>query len=240
MISLMSWTRILPPLQQHYWPIVTISYLKQRQSLFLLSLRTADAFPVVAPTTGNAFAVRRLVSPDIKIFNFTLRNKHEIFKAFEELDQAKATGCDGISAKALKLAAPNISQSLTYLFNVSLRTSQFPSVWEIARVAPLFKAGSPTDCDNYRWVILLIIGLFRYCPVFRRSWSLTKFCTRRRSHTEQHKFAYYSKFSSTTVELLKVVDSWKFAIDDGLKSVCVYLDLRIAFDVKHDILLAKL
>ena len=40
--------------------------------------------------------------------------------------------------------------------------------------------------------------------------------------------------------LLKVVDSWKFAIDDGLKSVCVYLDLRIAFEVKHDILLAKL
>ena len=90
------------------------------------------------------------VSPDNKIFNFTLRNKHEIFKAFEELDQTKATGCDGISAKALKLAAPNISQSLTYLFNDSLRTSQFPSVWEITRVAPLFKAGSPTHCDNYR------------------------------------------------------------------------------------------
>ena len=58
--------------------------------------------------------------------------------------------------------------------------------------------------------------------------------------TEQHQFAY-SKFSSTTVALLKVVDSWKFAIDDGLKSVCVFLDLRKAFDViKHDILLAKL
>ena len=41
--------------------------------------------------------------------------------------------------------------------------------------------------------------------------------------------------------LLKVVDSWKFAIDDGLKSVCVFLDLRKAFGViKHDILLAKL
>ena len=37
------------------------------------------------------------------------------------------------------------------------------------------------------------------------------------------------------------VDSWKFAIDDGLKSVCVFLDLRKACGViKHDILLAKL
>ena len=57
---------------------------------------------------------------------------------------------------------------------------------------------------------------------------------------EQHQFAY-SKISSTTVALLKVVDSWKFVIDDGLKSVCVFLDLRKAFDViKLDILLAKL
>ena len=57
---------------------------------------------------------------------------------------------------------------------------------------------------------------------------------------EQHKFAY-SKFSSKTVALLKVVDSWKFVIDDGLKSVCVFLDLRKAFGViKHDILLTKL
>ena len=34
--------------------------------------------------------------------------------------------------------------------------------------------------------------------------------------------------------LLKVVDSWKFVIDDGLKSVGVFLDLRKAFGViKH-------
>ena len=35
---------------------------------------------------------------------------------------------------------------------------------------------------------------------------------------EQHQFAC-SKFSSTTVARLKVVDLWKFAIDSGLKSV---------------------
>ena len=41
--------------------------------------------------------------------------------------------------------------------------------------------------------------------------------------------------------LLKVVDSWKFVIDDGLKSVGVFLDLRKAFGViKHDKLFAKL
>ena len=78
------------------------------------------------------------VSSHIVTFNFPLRNEQEVFKAFKELDQSKATGCDGISAKALKLAAPNISQSLSHLFNESLLTGQFPSVLEIARVTPLF------------------------------------------------------------------------------------------------------
>ena len=57
---------------------------------------------------------------------------------------------------------------------------------------------------------------------------------------EHHQFTY-SKFSSTTVALLKVVDLWKRAIDKGLKSVSVFLDLRKAFDViKHEVLLTKL
>lgn len=37
------------------------------------------------------------------------------------------------------------------------------------------------------------------------------------------------------------MDLWKFAIDSGLESVCIFLDLTKAFDViKHGILLAKL
>ena len=57
---------------------------------------------------------------------------------------------------------------------------------------------------------------------------------------EHHQFTY-SKFSSTNVALLKVIDSWKRAIDNGLKPVIVFLDVRKAFDViKHEVLLTKL
>ena len=69
------------------------------------------------------------VSSYIVAFNFSLRYKHEVFRALKELDQSKATGCDGISAKALKLAAPDISHSISHLSNGSLLTGQFPSVW---------------------------------------------------------------------------------------------------------------
>ena len=46
--------------------------------------------------------------------------------------------------------------------------------------------------------------------------------------------------SSTTVALIKAVDSWKLAIDRGKKVVSVFLDLRKALDViDHNILLKK-
>ena len=56
----------------------------------------------------------------------------------------------------------------------------------------------------------------------------------------EHQYAY-AQNSSTTVALIKAVDSWKLAIDRGEKVVSVFLDLRKAFDViDHNILLEKM
>ena len=44
-----------------------------------------------------------------------------------------------------------------------------------------------------------------------------------------HQFAFM-KHSSTTIALIKAVDSWKTAIDNTEKVVCAFLDLRKAFD----------
>ena len=47
--------------------------------------------------------------PNIEPFRFTMRNVTEVSKAFEDLNQAKATGPDEIPVRVLKMAAPNIS-----------------------------------------------------------------------------------------------------------------------------------
>ena len=87
--------------------------------------------------------------PNIKPFRFTIQNKTEVSKAIEDLYQAKATGPDGIPVRALKMAAPKISQSLTHLFNESLSTGKFPSAWKTANLTPLLKGGTTADSDNY-------------------------------------------------------------------------------------------
>ena len=57
---------------------------------------------------------------------------------------------------------------------------------------------------------------------------------------KQHQFAFM-KHSSTTIALIKAIDSWKMAIDNTEKVVCAFHDLRKAFDsIDHNILLQKL
>ena len=138
--------------------------------------------------------------------------------------------------KALKIASPKISQSLTHLLNELLSTGKFPSAWK-TKVRPLFKGGITKDCDNYL-LISVLPCISKILESFVNSDSQN--FAFNSGLIGLHQFAYF-KFSSTTVALLKVVDSWKRAIDNGLKSVSVFLDLRKAFDViKHEVLLAKL
>ena len=54
------------------------------------------------------------------------------------LSSNKATGVDKISSKIIKIAAPAISDSLTYIFNQAITLSLFPHEWKTARVIPLY------------------------------------------------------------------------------------------------------
>ena len=60
----------------------------------------------------------------------------------------KAVGIDKVSACLLKDAVDVITPSLTALFNLSLQTRSFPSIWKTAKVIPLFKKGDKKDASN--------------------------------------------------------------------------------------------
>ena len=62
-----------------------------------------------------------------------------------------------ISAKFVKDGAKNILTPLTYIVNLSLRTSEVPDGFKTARVVPLYKKGSRNVEGNYRPVSILPI-----------------------------------------------------------------------------------
>ncbi len=70
-------------------------------------------------------------------------------------DVSKATGPDQISNHLLKKAAVPISELLSELFNFSLNIGEFPDIWKLVNVIPIFKKGDSKYCNNYRPIALL-------------------------------------------------------------------------------------
>ena len=88
-------------------------------------------------------------------FEFAEIEPSKVLKLLSKLDVTKATGLDQISNKVLKQAAPVIYKQLTELFNLSLKSGEYPVDWKLAKVSPVFKAGERNDPNNYRPISIL-------------------------------------------------------------------------------------
>jgi hypothetical protein len=72
---------------------------------------------------------------------FKPTNVNNVYQLLSTLSSNKATGIDKLSCKIIKIAAPAIADSLTYIFNQAITLSSFPDEWKMARVIPLYKNG---------------------------------------------------------------------------------------------------
>ena len=161
----------------------------------------------------------------------------QIREAIGKLKTSQSFGDDGISSYLLKLAMPFIEDSLVYLFNTSLETSQFPDPWKIARVSPIFKDGDKTEKSNYRPIseLPVVSRLFEKL-VFNQLyqyWNGNCFINSNQSG--------FRELYSTATCLLKNTDDWYNGMDTGNLVGMVFIDLKKAFDtVGHQILCRKL
>ena len=69
----------------------------------------------------------------------------------------EAAGIDGITSKAVKLCASELSNPLTSIIKKSIDTASVPSKMKIARIEPIYKKGNPNICENYRPISILPI-----------------------------------------------------------------------------------
>ena len=153
------------------------------------------------------------------------------------LSSNKATGIDKISCKIIKIAAPAISDSLTFIFNQALTLSSFPNEWKMARVIPLYKNGQRNIPGNYRPISVLpaiskIMERIMYDQLYNY---LTKF-----ELLSDSQFGF-RKSHSTATALLDCTNDWYMNLDRKMFNLVVLIDLKKAFDtVDHQILLRKL
>ena len=62
---------------------------------------------------------------------------------------------DGLTARLIKASSESIIPPLLHIFNLSLSSGVFPSMWKVARVTPLYKDGCRSDKNNYRPISVL-------------------------------------------------------------------------------------
>ena len=144
---------------------------------------------------------------------------------------------DQISNKVIKLAAPVIYKQLTELFNLSLKSGEYPDDWKLAKVFPVFKAGERNDPNNYRPIsILSTISRVFEKLVYEQIYNYLI-----KHNLLDSRQSGFRSLHSTVTALLDLTNQWCFNIDRGLVSGILFLDLKKAFNtVDHQLLLTKL
>lgn len=168
-------------------------------------------------------------------FSFKNVSTTDVMKKLRTLDVSKATGCDQIPAKLIKLAGPKIVTSLTRMINKCIDNNIFPDCIKFADIYPCFKAKNTLAKENYRPISVLPV----FSKVFERILNdqlqnyfddiLSKFLS-----------AFRKNYSCQSV-LLKMIEDWKKALDNGDTVGAIMIDLSKAFDtISHTYLLKKL
>ena len=152
------------------------------------------------------------------------------------MDSEKSTRQNKISNQVLKLTAPFITKSHTYIFNLCIEKNVFPSQFQKAKVIPLSKTRYHKNLNDYRSISLLSV-LSKLLERHVHKNLVTYLETRDLFHPLQSGFC--RKHSCNTA-LSRLTDSWLSAINRSDLSGDVFLDLQKAFDlVDHRILLPK-
>ena len=153
------------------------------------------------------------------------------------MSNKKSTGVDNISMLMIKMAIPTIVPSLTSIFNRSLSEQVFPTNWKRSKIIPIHKSGDKNSPNNYRPISILpsVSKILEKLVQVQLSDYLK--CYSILSEAQSG----FRKSHSTISTLIKVTDDWLAAMDQGLYTGAVFIDLRKAFDtVDPHIMLKKL
>ena len=128
-------------------------------------------------------------------------------------------------------------QTITYIINKSIKEGKVPSSLKIAKVMPLHKKGDKSNPDNYRPISLLPC----MSKLMERIIQLQLLNYLKANNILVPFQSGFRASHCTVTALIKVTDDWLLAMDEGMYTGVLCVDLRKVFDVvDHKELLKKL
>jgi hypothetical protein len=139
---------------QHFWKYV--SNFKRKDNSFI-QLKIDDQFVTgpkhiadeVATYFESIFNTSLSVNPDTVASDFLPTasiSAAEVSKAMKRLRPSKCFRLDGIPSLVIKGCSDIFTPLLTYIFNLSLTSVTFPSLWKQTAVASVFKKRQQYHC----------------------------------------------------------------------------------------------
>jgi len=164
-------------------------------------------------------------------------NERKIAKLLQSLKPDKSPGMDGMHPLFLKELSNQLAKPLNIIFNKSKHERRVPDDWKKARISAIYKKGNKTLASNYRPVSLTSV----ICKVMEKL--VTEHLI---NYFNNNKFFTKKQYGfiagrSTSLQLLRVLEEWTEAVDNGKGVDCIYMDYQKAFDtVPHKRLINKL
>lgn len=173
--------------------------------------------------------------PEYASFKFDPISPVEVKKHINAI-RTEAVGSDGISRKMILLSLDCILPVVCHIFNFSLSSCTFPSVWRNALIIPIPKSSSSSG-TSFRPISILPF-LSKVLERIVYSQLNLYLCTHNLLSPFQSGFR---TGHSTVTALIKICDDIRFAMDDKQVAIVALLDFSNAFNnVDHDLLIAIL
>ena len=153
-----------------------------------------------------------------------------------DINISKSSGLDSVSSFVLKEAFQVLIREVTFMYNLSIRSSRFPTAWKQALVIPIPKTGNSSLVQNYRPISLLPLpGKILEKLVHQQ---LSNYLEMDELLAEeQHGFRKHSTMHAVA-QLSNYINK---KLDARKTALVAYIDFKKAFDcVQHPLLLDKL
>ena len=172
-----------------------------------------------------------------KDFTFRCITKREVYEEIIKLDKNKGPGIDDLDVKSLKYIADIISEHFCLLFNSTLDSSVYPTLFKTAKCVPIFKGGelNPLEAVSYRPISILnslnkVFEKLIHEQIYRFVERLNILPNFQYGYRKQH---------NTAQAILDFVQEIKTNTNKQLTPIAVFLDLSKAFDTVNKDILAK-
>ncbi len=139
-------------------------------------------------------------------FNFKLVKPDYVYYMLCKLNINKATGYDNVPSKMVKICAEELSETLAELVNQAFTNNRFPEDMKKPEISPIFKKKDDMIKDNYRPISILAVLSKVFETIIAEQ--LMKYF---KSIFNEKLCAYRKKYGAEHV-LIKLIDSWKFAL----------------------------